>query len=456
MNSGCGRDMRSVGGETRVAALVGVLLSLSCGKGVDLPDGKVWTSAHFRYAARADDAGACAGVTEQLEAHFNLLNAYLGLTWPGGVIDYYKFRDLGDLHQNSDCAALSNGCASSNDVRSPLALDAHELIHIYTRHLGRPPALFEEGIANALSPAGRFFTAPSKSWQELLALPMLEGGVPPDLDYYAGGWFVSYLLRQYGSPPFIAFYGAVAAQASAAEVSSQFQQSFGVALDDVWAAALVATPSPAGVPIWECVGEAMVVGGAAADLSERCDGRGAFATLDLPNQTALTWVDNTTLGFDVTSCPPAPEIFAEPLLSEMQHPGAIALPAGKYYVAPNTTPGTLGLREVAGQLATDCNALTPFVLPADSGTLTFALPSGPNPWFVEPQTAQASTFSFTRMEDSIFSGKQIVATVEVCDACTGPCRAFDGLTAVQLSNGMILRITGLTARAGATIVRFSY
>jgi hypothetical protein len=116
----------------------------------------------------------------------------------------------------------------------------------------------------------------------------------------------------------------------------------------------------------------------------------------------------------------------------------------------------LGFREVAGQLSPDCNALTPFVLPTDSGTLTFALPDSPNPWFVEPQTAQASTFSLTRMEDSFFAGKQVVATVEVCDACSGPCRPFNGLTEVQISNGTILRITGLTAPAGATIARFGY
>ena len=52
-----------------VAALV--VVGAGCGGNpIDLPDGQVWTSAHFRYAARADDQGVCDGVVDRLEAHF--------------------------------------------------------------------------------------------------------------------------------------------------------------------------------------------------------------------------------------------------------------------------------------------------------------------------------------------------------------------------------------------------
>ncbi len=52
-----------------MAALV--VVGAGCGGNpIDLPDGQVWTSAHFRYAARADDQAVCDGVLDRLEAHF--------------------------------------------------------------------------------------------------------------------------------------------------------------------------------------------------------------------------------------------------------------------------------------------------------------------------------------------------------------------------------------------------
>lgn len=50
----------------------------------------------------------------------------------------------------------------------------------------------------------------------------------------------------------------------------------------------------------------------------------------------------------------------------------------------------------------------------------------------------------------------MAATVEVCSGCSGACVPFDNSVATTISEGQILRLTGLAAPAGATVVRFGY
>jgi hypothetical protein len=440
-----------------VAALMAI--GAGCGgNSIDLPHGQVWTSAHFRYTARADDHSVCDGVVDRLEAHFAALHAYLGIDWPGGMIDYYKFRDQADLDAHSQCALLADACRIGSGIQSPRVLHGHELIHVYTMRLGHPPPMFEEGLAEALSPEGRGFLEPNKTWQEVLGAPPRMDGVPASIAYWGGAWFVAYLLRHHDVKTFLAFYAAVPATAAEAEVAAAFQQAYGVALDDEWQRALTDDPDEKGVPIWECAADPMTLGGAAADLSDRCDGRGSFATFDLSAETSLAWYDDElSNGFNVASCA------VDSVFHVLQigwtgalETGALSLPTGRYYVAPMVGSGTIGLQASANAVAVSCADAAPLLLPATARNLTLVIGDGPDARYVMPQHPDKTTFELARQWDDPIVANVMMATVEVCSDCSSSCVPFDNSVATNISNGQILRITGLNAPPGATVVRFGY
>ena len=116
----------------RLLAQALCVFAVSCSsRHIDLPSGQIWTSAHFRYAARADDAEVCGGVVGKLESHLQAVTSYLGLAWGDDVIGYYKFRDRADFDENSVCPDAAIACAKPTpDVRSPRVLHGYPgLLH---------------------------------------------------------------------------------------------------------------------------------------------------------------------------------------------------------------------------------------------------------------------------------------------------------------------------------------
>jgi hypothetical protein len=71
-----------------------------------------------------------------------------------------------------------------------------------------------------------------------------------------------------------------------------------------------------------------------------------------------------------------------------------------------------------------------------------------------PQIPGSASFSITNR--SYPESGLTAATVEVCDTCQGPCRIIDLLSEAQVSSGMVLRFTNLTATDGATRTRLDY
>jgi hypothetical protein len=426
---------------------------------LDLPKDQVWTSPHFRYAARADDPEVCGGVVDKLEIHLQALTTYLGLPWNGSVISYYKFRDLADYQANSPCPPGSGACTKiPPEVHSPLTLHGHELVHIYMS-MGsgvRPPGLFEEGIAEALSPERRTFPAPRESWRDIMAIPPPEEESPVPPNYWYGGWFVSYLLRHFGPAPFVSFYRAATSDHSASAIAQVFQNAYGLSLDDLWSQAQASTPSIAGIPVWECVSaEPLVFGKAGTSLRDRCDGHGPFAGLDLAKPTAFTWSESGTTGFAISSCSVDEWLTLAMPLADL-FGGAVALQAGKYYVKPfEGSQGTVSFAQASNVLASDCHVLSPFVLrdkPGDS--LRLAIANSAAPWFAMPQMPGRTSFTLTNR--SYPDAEATAATVEVCDTCEGPCRTLALLSETQISNGMVLRFTNLTSPDGASQNRLDY
>jgi len=80
----------------------------------------------------------------------------------------------------------------------------------------------------------------------------------------------------------------------------------------------------------------------------------------------------------------------------------------------------------------------------------------PDARYVRPQHPDKTIFELLRQSDDPLLPKVMAATVEVCSDCSGSCVPFDNSVTTNISNGQILRITGLNAPPGATVVRFGY
>lgn len=419
---------------------------------LDLPEGRVWTSPHFRYATRADDNNVCASVVDQLEAHLQAIGNYLGLTWTGGEISYYKFRNYDDFRSNSGCLDSASACATSGTVRSPRALEAHELIHVYTAPLGHPPALFEEGIAEALAPEGRRFLAPDRNWRDILAMGRLADGSWPDVNYTAGAWFTTHLLRRFGPKPFLALYSAAAVDHSPGKIAEHFQEIYGQSLDQVWSEAEAKTPRLPGVPVWECASaKPLQLGDEAVPTQDSCDGRGAYAGLELPRPTTITWSDDSKLDFSVSGC--SDGLFT--LFTNDWHlPGAMALPAGKFYVAPGLQRKRTKLRQGDGLLGSTCHSIIPLQVGADNpDPIIVVIANSAQPWFAKIKPTEGYSFQVAPYPTNQHPAGEIPATVEVCESCQGPCHRLDSSSEFQVTKETILRFTNLSSFEGATVAR---
>jgi hypothetical protein len=149
-------------------------------------------------------------------------------------------------------------------------------------------------------------------------------------------------------------------------VADAFAASYGAALDDLWQEALTASPEGEGVPIWECAAEPLALDGAVADLSDGCDGRGSFATLELAAEASLTWRDDTlTSGFNVFGCALDHPLHALQLgWTGGLETGALGPSAGRYYLAPTAGVGRVAIVAAPNTLVQACAEAAPLSLPA--------------------------------------------------------------------------------------------
>jgi hypothetical protein len=132
--------------------LVLAAVATACGGTDDnlLPTDVHWSSEHFDYYTRAADSSVCESVTETLERHRRAVIEYLGLSDGDAKVDYRKFRDARDYSSSSSCPD-AGACTIDARVETPWVMDEHELIHAYLAAVGRPPPLFSERVAQALS-----------------------------------------------------------------------------------------------------------------------------------------------------------------------------------------------------------------------------------------------------------------------------------------------------------------
>jgi len=372
---------------------VGFALSaaLGCAGSLDPPDPR-WSSAHFQYFADADDPAPCSGVTDLLERHFAFMQSYLGFDWPAGKkVDYKKFRDKSAFQAHSTCDARTVACESDGTVQSTIDFDEHELIHAYLSPGGRAPALFEEGVAVALTWLSMSCLGTESprdvelSWADAIRIgdAYVDGRI-----YFSGARLVAHLLRQYDPHLFTRLYQSLPRTATPQMVSDQMMSIYGKSGDELWAETVADTVPYAGcVPAWACARDALPLDGSPAHLEAACPG------IDF-DQRALHLTTNNNLFLSPTADPqlslfacdagaPPPPSILFPIPDGPDLSALINLGPGNYFLQFYNVPTDLSLSIPAAPPAgTDCATLQPLPLSSTQLPIRVASPISSGDWYV--------------------------------------------------------------------------
>jgi len=353
---------------------------VACG-GPELPSGRLWESAHFRYHTRADDPAPCPAITARLDHNFEVLRARLAFPWdPGAKVDYYKFRDAADRDQHGSCPDRFN-CAWARHVESVNLFDEHELVHAYLNGPQVPPLLLTEGLAQALSCRTERADFLRVTLDELLvwrpdrANPLSRG------DFYdTAAWFVGYLWRKYGGERFLRLYRALPRHAGHAEISQAFMSTFGETVDAAWSAAFLAVDPQIGcIPLWACEQPTLPVDGSIVDWPATCTADRDARTFELAGPTSLRVIYEGAMAFpgacDTGRAPLLFEGIGNPSLTLTQ------LPAGRYYLYKDgSISERIGLSKLESPLSgPSCAGQTPLDLDQIHSRVSVALPEAALP-----------------------------------------------------------------------------
>ena len=270
-------------------SLIVCLGGVACGP--KLPD-RLWRSEHVRYFTRAGDDSVCPAMLGQMEEHAQVIGDALGIERP--LVTYYKYPDEIDFDAYAECGDGASACARNAAVYSTDAFDRHELIHAYLAPYGLPPRLFIEGAAVALS--CQHYPRPTGSWRDALTADRSS----PQL-YGAGGWLVSYLMRMFRKTWFVNLYGSLQINATADEIDAVFRSIYGMALDDVWAAAIGGRQAPVLCP-WECGRPAFEADGQPHPIVPVCGHGTKQLTADVSGGGVTRWLINGDGQFSIGSC----------------------------------------------------------------------------------------------------------------------------------------------------------
>ena len=442
---------------TGAAAVVLAFMSGCTGKPeLNLPNDRVWESAHFRYHTRNGDDGACEAVLEQLERNFELTHAYLGFVWPiGRKVDYYKFRDNDDYLSNSECPVDSGSCADGSTIQSPDTLEEHELIHAYLAPMGRPPAFFVEGVASVLAceaPSSELVNP--KQWRDVVSLPFSDRFHV----YVEGEWFVGYLLFRYGPDSFLSLYENLHdASASPDQIATTFASVYGESLDTVWNAGLASSYKSRCVNLWKCSGRALQLDGSPQGFFQACDGSDNTRTFELNAETDVLMSVDSRFVYTPVSC--EQEI---PNKEGGGAPGAVIdstvvpMTAGKYFMqGAGHQSATIGVRALPEKAySQDCARIEPFELnPSEfpRGSFKLSIPNDGTSWFVKLRPPDNSFVLRTEYE-----GQEI--QVDQCLSCSAApeCHSLVEEAQPEADGTVTLRLTSATQGSGYVTTNFRF
>lgn len=341
-----------------------ILLVLPCCclgcDGFDLPDDEVWTSEHFRYHVRRNEADACSGITDTLERHLALTSKLFALPAPRKPIDYYKFLNPADLRKSEACPDFTTACADTIDVEifSGLPLDRHELTHAYFAALGWSQVVFEEGIAHALD-CHMLAPRPTRvDWREAFATPASRF----DATFRAAASrLVAYLVLAYGPAKFVELYVSTPRSFTADESDAVFTAQYGLSLSDAWQTALAQKNLEFScLRFWECAAPALALGSYNFQLHQACDKNDEFRSFQVDVRRPYLHEDPYfDPGLRVASCDPfRPAVHEQQVDPTWGDVGAQlqVFEPGRYFVASVVHPGVARVAAVPDAFASSCDS----------------------------------------------------------------------------------------------------
>jgi hypothetical protein len=205
-------------------------------------------SASFRYHYASGDS---VDSTWQ-EAYHAWATARLGVH-VSQKIEYFKYRSRQDMGDHTG-RYNTNGFAEPSrfEIHTLWPTDNHEVVHIYTALVGRPPDFFNEGIAVAFQtnpPQANFESVFNGQSVHDACRQYLQFGtlvLPVDrlvttndfraisddvLSYREAGSFMRFVIDAYGTERVLDFFRASTRDDSLTTIKQRFATSIGVSLD---------------------------------------------------------------------------------------------------------------------------------------------------------------------------------------------------------------------------------
>ncbi len=166
-------------------------------------------TAHAAYYA----AGGHRIDVRRSEAYLGQLVSLFGPAPAGWRIEYYRHASSAALRDRVGIEASGVTDLEAGRIDSVRDFHPHELVHAVAGRIGRPPVFFAEGLAVALTSAGRWHgrDLDAVARQALAASPSLEPFLThfteqdPDTAYAVAGSLAAYLLDRFGIEPMVDF-----------------------------------------------------------------------------------------------------------------------------------------------------------------------------------------------------------------------------------------------------------
>jgi hypothetical protein len=194
---------------------------------------------HFRFVSGPSTGGRLKVDAKASEKAYRELSALLGVTLEG-KIEYQRLEFPEQVAVYSgDSNLWTTGVAhpESRVIQSTLPSHPHEVVHVLSNRLGQPSTFFVEGLAVELGDRGKL----GESSVDSVARPFVTGplvdrsiasfrDVDPLAAYSLAGSFTRYLVRRYGLPRLLEFFGA--SHHGGLDEANVFHRTFGVALSE--------------------------------------------------------------------------------------------------------------------------------------------------------------------------------------------------------------------------------
>ena len=355
----------------------------------------------------------CPELLTDLERHREDVSSVLGPV-PGGVIDFFLYRDAADLAANSPCVERAGGCAIGSGVHVPsisyvdttiTKAAEHELIHGYFSDAGEGPGLLVEGLAEAISCTSTVMGGvPRESlhWTEAVR------SNPRDLsraEYIASRLFVYRMLQRFGPSSLLSYYREALDTRSPALFAVHFQRTFGVSVDEIWAEAAAEQGAAAVCP---CTGEGMAIDGAALTIAPSCGVR--QRVLEVTSEDTLLLASSAIYGIGRCdgAAPRPPHGFLGSVPGGRGQQALMKPAPGRYYLDLGSGDAVTLSATRGTWVSARCDLSAPFRIDGTNG-VEIAVPASGDRWFV-PIAADVAFTARARREDG-------AGTASLCSAC---------------------------------------